>query len=303
MCETKCHNRNVLSELVDEYVTARRRQRYSADTLKIMQRAVRRFLDATQVERIQDVSLEHLHAFRLDLLNHGFASSSIELYTRSVRQFFNWLEDTGHLFANPAQGFIIPKSERTLLPVPSVRDIRKLLAQPNTSQPTGLRDRAMMETAYSTGARAGELTGLTIFHPDIQQGRLRILGKGRKERVVPLGKHACYWLKNYLLHGRPKLLGECVDNEALWIGLNGEKLNAPGYRVRMRYHSQNGGIDPTVTPHGLRRACATHMLQNGAHPIQLQLLLGHTNLQTLSQYLRVSITEMKKTHTQSKPGR
>jgi integrase/recombinase XerD len=295
-----------VASLIEQYLADRRSLNYSPRTIVSFARALRDFaltLAEAGIERVQDVKSDHLEAFRLRLKDRAFSAASIELYSRSVRKFFDWLEKRQVLFENPGADFLIPKPDRPLLPVPTVTEIQRLLAQPNVGRPIGLRDRALIETAYATGARLEEICRLKIFDPDLSEARLRILGKGRKERAVPLGKHAVYWIKQYLLHGRPPLIKDHPEHDRLWVGQGGEKISGAAIRVQIRKHAKAAGIKTPISPHTLRRACATHMLRNGAHPVQIQMLLGHADLRSLSQYLRVSITDLKKMHRNSKPGR
>jgi integrase/recombinase XerD len=189
------------------------------------------------------------------------------------------------------------------LPVPTEAELARLLAQPDITQPVGIRDRALLEVAYGCGLRRGELVRLTIFDPDFQRGTLRVLGKGRKERIVPLGRQALHWLKRYLQHARPKLLGGRLNEEALWISGKHRPLGGMGMRQQLWEYSKRAQIKTLMCLHSLRRACATHMLRHGAHPVQIQMLLGHASLKHLSQYLEVTITDLRKTHRQSKPGK
>jgi len=159
-----------------------------------------------------------------------------------------------------------------------------------------------MELIYSTGARLTEAASVTIFDPDLDRGVLRVLGKGRKERVVPLGRHAIFWLRRYIREARPKLIKDNIDEHALWVTIEGAKSKTPQtFQSAIAEHSKAAGLR-RISPHALRRACATHMLRHGAHPVQIQFLLGHAGLNTLGQYLRVTITDLKKMHKQSKPG-
>jgi len=300
------HNESVITELIAQYLADLRRRNYSPRTVEAAAKAlsyVTATFAAAGVEKPQEATHEHLDAFSLALRERGLSPATVEQYTRNVRRFFGWLEERQLLFENPAAGWIIPRPERRLMPVPSVAEIKRLLAEPNVGRPVGLRDRAIIETVYSTGARLEELAGLAVFDPDVTEGRLRIMGKGRKERVVPLGKHAAHWLKQYLLHGRPPLVKGHSEHDRLWVGQCGRALSAAAIRLRVRTHARAAGIETPLSPHSLRRACATHMLRNGAHPVQIQMLLGHADLQSLSQYLRVSITDLKKMHAKSKVGK
>ena len=196
---------------------------------------------------------------------------------------------------------ILRKPPRLIHYVPSEDDVRRLLTAPKTHTRGGLRDRAFMEVLYSTGARLIEMASISIFDVDLRRAALRLHGKGRKQRTVPLGKKAIRWLEDYL-RLRHTLLNGNPDIEALWLNTRGGPLSYQGAEKIVLRNSQAAGLRP-FSSHALRRACATHMLRNGAHPVQLQMLLGHACLRHLGQYLDVTITELKKTHEHSKPGR
>jgi integrase/recombinase XerD len=143
---------------------------------------------------------------------------------------------------------------------------------------------------------------LNILDPDLKQGTLRVMGKGSTERVVPVGKKALIWLKRYLKQVHPQFC-RSPDEQALWISKNtGKRLSYARVDKLIREYAKDAGLG-VLSTHGIRRACATHMLQNGAHPVEIQLLLGHGGLKHLGQYLRVTVTEMKTMHQRSKPGR
>ena len=161
----------------------------------------------------------------------------------------------------------------------------------------------MIETGYSTGARREELSRLEMQDLNLGVGTLRVLGKGEKERVLPLGRQAVHWLGRYLREARPELLRGDEKAAALWIDLHGHALDYSALQQILRRHCIAAGIQPIITPHAIRRACATHMLQNNAHPLQLQALLGHATPRTLGHYLRLTITELQSMHRRSKPGR
>lgn len=274
----------------------------SVDTYRNALESFLLFLESRGVSELAAITLEDLEAYRLELVTRNFAPGSLEVYLRTVRQFFGWLEDNQKLFINPARGLVIPKPPRKLMPVPSEAQMKKLLAQPNAGTKCGVRDRAFLETAYATGARREELAALDIFDVDLDNGSLRVLGKGKKERVLPLGKQAIVWLGKYIQGARTQLLKDKLDEPALWIDLHGKRLEYSCLQQIIRRHCIEAGIDP-ITPHAIRRACATHMLQHGAHPLQLQMLLGHSTLRTLSQYLRLTITEIAAMHKKSNPGK
>ncbi len=298
------------SVVVSEYIEGLKRKKYSPKTRQTYGYALSQFvvfLAGRGRGRIQDVTVHDLDAWRVELLNRGLKPASVELFLRAVRNLFNWLEDTERIFANPAAGLLVPKAGRLLPRVHTEEEIKRLLARPNVATAAGIRDRAILEVGYCCGLRREELAGVSIFDPDLDAGTLRVLGKGRKERVLPLGKHAAHWLKQYMLHARPKMLGGNIDHDALWVGVNGKPLGGQGISVMMKRYGrecrQKGGMPLNLTPHSLRRACATHMLRRGAHPVQIQMLLGHAGMKHLAQYLRLTITDIKKMHAQSRVGK
>lgn len=181
--------------------------------------------------------------------------------------------------------------------------MENLLTQPDISKPTGIRDRAVIEIFYSTGSRLEELTGMNVYDTDLKQGRAKITGKGNKQRVVPMGKQAVFWTDKYLKEIRPKFLRKRPDVHALRLGFQGKRINPLIVERFISEYGKNAGIKRPVTPHAIRRACATHMLRGGAHPVEIQMLLGHASLQILSRYLKVTITDMMKTHAKRKPGK
>jgi len=300
------HSQSLIGVHIKACLESYKRRKYSKKSLESYRNALNsfeRYLAQMDICRIQDVLPEHLSSYRLALVERNFADASIDLYLRTVRSFFKYLEESQCIFTNPAQDLTIPWYQRKLLPVPAEDDMEKVLLQPNTGTPVGIRDRALIETAYTSGVRRAELTRLTTFDPDIKQGTLRVKGKGRKERVVPLGKQSVFWLRQYLEHARPKLAKD-LNEHALWISRQkGKKLGTAGIALLIHKYGRAAGLSRPLSAHAIRRACVTHMLRNGAHPVEIQMLLGHSNLKSLSQYLRVTITDLIKMHKRSKPGR
>jgi len=288
------------------YLAGMRAREYSRKTIIACAQVLKPFflfLAETGAERLQDVTAEHLEKYRLLLIRRKFARTTIYDRLRNIRSFLNHLEKEQVIFVNPGRSLIMPKYERNLLPVPTEKDVKRLLAQPDASDTIGIRDRALIEMAYSTGARLDELVRLNLLSIDRTQRSIRVMGKGRKERVLPLGRHAMFWLEAYLRDARPKLNRLDPDEPALWLGQSGNRIPRETVQIMIRRYSRQAGLKPTASPHALRRACATHMLRRGAHPVQIQMLLGHATLQSLGQYLRVTITDMKKAYEKSNPAK
>ena len=304
------------STVIEAYLKALKRRRYSPKTIATYRHPLElfaAFLAARSASRLQDVGRDDLAAWRLDLVESDLADATVEVFLRAVRNLFNWMEAEGMLFDNPSAALKTPKYERKLLPVPDEAELRRLLAQPSVATPVGIRDRAIMEVGYCCALRREELARLALRDPDFLQRSLRVLGKGSRERMLPLGEEACAWLRRYCDDARPALLGRLpASNEqagsadaavdALWISARGKPFNGQGISVMLKKYGRQAKLSVNITPHSLRRACATHMLRNGAHPVQIQMLLGHATMRHLAQYLRLTIGEIREMHSQSRPG-
>jgi len=305
MCVGSDHN----STVIEVYLKALKRRGYSPRTITTYGYPLSlfaSFLAVRAVARLQDVCRDDLAAWRLDLVQRGLAEASLEVFMRAVRNLFNWMEAEGMLFDNPAHLLKTPNYERRLLPVPSEAELRRLLGQPAVTTPVGVRDRAIIEVGYCCALRREELARLTLRDTDFIQRSLRVMGKGSRERMLPLGEEAFGWLRRYVEDSRPALLRRRADAAALdvlWISNDGKPFGGQGISVMLKKHGRAADLSVSITPHTLRRACATHMLRNGAHPVQIQMLLGHATMRHLAQYLRLTITDIKKMHARSKPGK
>ena len=281
-------------------------RKYSPTTLKSNRGNLRiffYFLADENISSLQDVSIDDIEKYRLTLRERELSGSTIEHYLEVVRSFFRFLEEGAYIFTSPARDLLIPRGKVKLAAVPTEKEMIKLLAAPDVSSALGIRDRALMELMYSTGVRNHELVNLDFFDPDLNNHLVKIRnGKGKKDRMLPLGKHAVFWLERYLAGPREKLLNCRIDEKALWITVHGNRLNGVGLSYLLLRHCITAEIRK-ITPHEIRRACATHMLNNGAHPVQIQMLLGHADLHTLRHYLKLTVTDLKKTHKQSRIGK
>ena len=304
MKKTKDHNHTSIT--INEYLDYLKHLKYSPKSIKSYKHALNRFhsfLTAGLIIRVQDVTLKDIKTYRLELVDQEYSDQSISLYLRAVRKLFKYLEETRQIFINPAANLIIPAPVKKLMPIPDESEMSILLTQPDLSNPTGLRDRAIMETFYSTGIRLEELLAMKVFDAERENGTVKVIGKGNRQRVVPLGREAGKWIKRYITEARPVLLKNKPDQKALWLGAKGKQIHPLIVERTVRGYGITAGIRCNITPHGLRRACATHMLRNGAHPVQIQMLLGHSTLSALSHYLKITITDMKAMHEKGNPGK
>lgn len=304
-----CRIRESLQEPIRAFMGELQKKNYAESSVRSYGEGLYRFclfLEREGGERFQDVDVGLIEKYRLRMFEENMADSTVDHYLRAVRALIEHLEKTGAIFENPFLHIEMHRPERKLLQVLSESEVKRLLAAPDCATPVGLRDRAMMEVLYGTGIRRFELLKLTVFDVDTDAQTLRVVGKWRKERVLPIGKHAAKYVGLYLKNARPKLINR-ADPDAQWLFLSvlkeakGRHRPNPDNHFFSRY-LEKAGISKPVSCHTLRRSCATHMLSNGAHPLMVAEMLGHSSLMNLGQYLQVSITELVKSHGQSKVG-
>jgi site-specific recombinase XerD len=291
-------------DLRDEFLTQTQLRNYSYATIDSYRVELNRFLAYLAdkgIAEAQDVDINIIDSYRGMLLKNNFKPSSVNMYLKAVKAFFEHLEETGVIFISPASHIRMPRFERKLQAVPSYEEIEVLFNQADITTPVGLRNRAIMETAYSTAMRLGELISMNMESADLINGEIRIIGKGRKERIIPLGSYAVKWIQKYLSEARMHLL-KAKDIPALWICCRGKRLSKAALQRMFSDYRKSGNIQTEISAHSLRRACATHMLKNGASAMEIKSMLGHSSYKTLGQYLAVSITELKKMHQESKLG-
>jgi integrase/recombinase XerD len=223
-------------------------------------------------------------------------------YLMALRGWFRWLAAEAAIPADPAAGLALPRLPRHLpRALLGVAETEAVLAAADPSTPEGLRDRALLELLYSTGLRRAEVANLRRYDADLV--RLVVFvreGKGRKDRVVPLGARAAAWLDRYLVEARPRLLGEA--SEALFVTDWGQKLT-PDLAARIVGRAKSrAGVDKPGGCHLLRHACATHMLEGGADVRHIQALLGHASLSSTERYTHVAITKLQEVHARTHPA-
>jgi integrase/recombinase XerD len=290
---------------LEAFVRSLHQQKFSPLTLRIRQRAVMDlcgYLNNIGVSRLADTNLSDLNGYREHIVQRALSVNSVSCYLRGIKRFFDFLEESKRIFVNPMQDFFIPACNRAMQPVPTQDEMIRLLEAPDVSRPCGLRDRAIIEVLYSTGVRRGELLGMKVGDPDFDKGVIRVMGKGQKERVIPLGGHALHWMNRYIKEARLELLKGQTDIQDLWVSKDGDLISTVRINQMVRDYVKATGIQKKLSIHSIRRACVTHMLIHGAHPVQLQMLLGHSSLKTLSQYVQVNIGDMIKTHGKTNPA-
>jgi integrase/recombinase XerD len=220
-----------------------------------------------------------------------------------VRTWFRWLVRNNHILHNPASDLDMPKLEKRLpRAVLNEEEAERLMIQPDVRDPLGMRDRAILETFYSTGIRRMELVNLKLFHVDHLRGTLSVwLGKGKKDRVVPIGERALAWVDKYLREARPQLVME-PDEGTIFLSIEGGPFHLDRMSKLVRDYVEQANLGKCGACHMLRHTMATLMLENGADIRFIQEMLGHSELQSTQIYTQVSIRQLKKIHSATHPG-
>ena len=244
----------------------------------------------------REVILDHL-AWRL--ANDYKARSTARLLS-GLRGFYRFLLREGTIAVDPTLRVEMPRLGRPLPKALSEADVEALLAAPDIGDPLGLRDRAMLEVLYATGLRVTELVSLRLEQINPRQGVLRTFGKGNKERLVPLGDEAMHWFERYLRQGRGLLLGDKAS-DVVFPSRRGEQMTRQTFWHRIKLHARTAGIASSISPHTLRHAFATHLLNHGADLRTVQLLLGHTDLSTTQIYTHIARARLQELHAKHHP--
>ncbi|OYT94718.1 MAG: site-specific tyrosine recombinase XerD, partial [Pseudomonas sp. PGPPP3] len=221
----------------------------------------------------REAILDHL-AWRLSA---GYQARSTARFLSGLRGFYRFLLREGLIDQDPTLQVELPQLGRPLPKSLSEADVEALLAAPDIGEPIGLRDRAMLEVLYACGLRVTELISLTLEQVNLRQGVLRVFGKGSKERLVPLGEEAMVWVARYVRDSRPLLL-DGKPSDVLFPSLRGEQMTRQTFWYRIKHQARVAGISKSLSPHTLRHAFATHLLNHGANLRVVQMLLGHSDL-------------------------
>ena len=234
--------------------------------------------------------LKHLRI--IDLSN-----SSINRKLSSLKHFFNYLSKTKLLKSNPVMNISGPKNSKVLPKSLSIIDVNSLIEAPDCSNFIGLRDRAMIELMYATGVRISELINLEYSNIDLNRSLIKVMGKGEKERMIPFGDDALTWLINYIEFRRKNNLS--LNSRDFFISQQGKKITRQAFWHRIKIYLKASGLSMDVSPHTLRHAFATHLLNNGADLRSVQMLLGHSDLSTTQIYTHIAkqrLSDMVKQH-------
>jgi integrase/recombinase XerD len=228
-------------------------------------------------------------------------SKSVARHLVSLRNFFRFAQIQELLPADPTVNLESPKIRRSLPGYLRLEEVEKLLAQPDAKTPLGLRDRAMLEVLYSAGLRVSELVGLRVSDLDTKVGCVRCIGKGDKERIVPIGKKALAMVERYLRDARPKMIGKFAGSPTLFVNRRGQPLSRVGVWKILSAYGRRAGLRVALTPHMLRHSFATHLLERGADLRSVQLMLGHADISTTQIYTHVVEERLKQVYKAHHP--
>ncbi|EED36735.1 tyrosine recombinase XerD [Luminiphilus syltensis NOR5-1B] len=289
---------------IDQFIDALWIERgLSANTLAAYRRDLRQFadfLDERGIASLKAADAGALQGFLASRLKSGHSNRSAARFLSTLRGFYRYHLRENRIDRDPTQFIDSPRLGRSLPKSISEADVERLLAAPNVEDPIDFRDRTMLELLYACGLRVTELTGLQVSQLSLNQGVVRVVGKGDKERLIPIGEEALSWVQQFLAGPRQVLLKERMS-EVLFPSNRGGQMTRQTFWYRIKLHAKRAGIEAHLSPHTLRHAFATHLINHGADLRVVQMLLGHSDLTTTQIYTHVARHRMQQLHAQHHP--
>ncbi|MEG0285105.1 MAG: site-specific tyrosine recombinase XerD [Vagococcus sp.] len=269
----------------------------SDNTIQSYQRDLKQyllFLAEEKKEDWEDIDRYLVLDFLEQLRNEGKSSATIIRMVSALRKFHQFLRQERYTDNDPMQHVDTPKKQQKLPKTLSIKEVEKIIEAPDTSDILGIRDRAILELMYATGLRVSELITLKLDDLHLSLGLIQTLGKGDKERIIPIGDQAINWINIYLEKSRPELLAKNKKEKTrvLFLNYKGEGFSRQGIWKNLKVYVVQAGIEKEVTPHTLRHSFATHLLENGADLRVVQELLGHADISTTQIYTHISKKRM-----------
>ena len=294
-----------MQEQIDEFLDYLATEKgYSENTLAAYHNDLGQFAEFLTREPAVEwdqVNKNHIVDYMLDMKERGYASSTVARKVAASKSFFHYLKDEGVVTDDPTMKLESPKVKKHLPKAISIEEVERLLAEPTKStSPKGLRDTALLETLYATGLRVSEIVSLNVEDVDLKTGTIYCIGKGDRERVVPIYDQAGLTIAAYLERGRPALVHDS-EEKALFLNHRGERLTRQGLWLIIKQYVNAVGIEGDVTPHTLRHSFATHMLHGGAKLRDVQKLLGHANISTTQIYTQVTQDHLREAYNVAHP--
>lgn len=275
-------------------------KRLSLNTVAAYCRDMAHFEKIFNGRPVENICGSDLRAALLQMKQGGLSSSSLARRLSSAKAFFKFLKSEDYISKNPAEILESPHLSKKLPDSLSMEEVEALLDAPDLKTSIGLRDQAMLELLYGTGLRVSELVSLKLSDLDLQVGYLRTMGKGSKERVMPIGEPAIEAVKTYCLSARPDFLKGRFSSD-LFLTRLGSKMTRQGFWKLLKSYVRKVNIRKTVSPHSLRHAFATHLLEHGADLRSVQMMLGHSDISTTQIYTHILDERMRKIHNEFHP--
>jgi integrase/recombinase XerD len=258
------------------------------------------YLKGLKIDAVHQADTAVILKYIIDLRKAGRSATTRARHLVTLRGFFQFLHREGHLRQNPAKLVDLPKSGLKLPTVLNVEEMERLLAAPDSDKPTGQRDAAMLELIYAAGLRVSELVGLRMTSINLEAGFVRVLGKGSKERVVPVGRKAIDRVQAYLQDGRRRSLKE-LTSPYLFVARAGKPMTRQGFWKLLKRYALQAGLQQRVTPHSMRHSFASHLLEGGADLRAVQMMLGHADIATTQIYTHVAQKRLIEIHKKCHP--
>ncbi|MCF6765443.1 site-specific tyrosine recombinase XerD [Thiotrichales bacterium 19S3-7] len=258
------------------------------------------FIEQHKVKLI-GVQLADINAYLEICYQKKLTNRTVSRFISSLKKFYQWAYDRRYIACDPADQILLPKSQKLLPSSISEADVEKLLEAPDITTEIGLRDKVMIEVLYATGLRVSELVALEESQVSLSQGVIRVVGKGNKERIVPMGQFALDWLERYAKEVKNDLSSKQALSDYVFLSQKGGKMTRQAFWYRIKVYVKAIGITAEVSPHTLRHAFATHLLNHGADLRSVQLLLGHANISTTTIYTHVAKARLQKLYQAHHP--
>jgi len=256
---------------------------------------------ATHRQKLFDADQSSIQQFLAERFANGASARSNARLLSTLKQYYRYLIRIGERQDNPTALISAPKIHRSLPQSLGETDVEKLLDAPDLESNFGLRDRCMLELMYSSGLRVSELVGLQLNQINTNLGLVRLIGKGNKERVIPVGEEALHWLAKYVKQARPGLQSTKSISDALFLSSRGTAITRQAFWQNIKKHLLKAGVKTVFSPHSLRHAFATHLLNHGADLRTVQMLLGHSSLSTTQIYTHIAQARLQSIHAQHHP--
>lgn len=295
----------MMKEQIEEYLhyltierglSSNTKQSYARDLMQYYH-----FLVERNITQWQNVDRYLVLDFLETMQKAGKSPATVTRMISSLRRFHQFLRQERVTDHDPMQHIDTPKKQQKLPDTLSLEEVERLIQTPDTKTILGIRDRALLEVMYATGLRVSEVINLRLSDVHLNMALLQTIGKGEKERIVPLGDLAIDWIERYLDEARPLLVGKHPDETALFVNHHGKKLSRQGVWKNLKQIVREAGIFKTVTPHTLRHSFATHLLENGADLRTVQELLGHADISTTQIYTHITKKRMTEVYKQYFP--